>query len=200
MKTSTRNLVRGHLGDLINAINGLHDETDEMLQWGNRLALALRNGGKLFIAGNGGSAAHAQHLAAELVGRMHREREPLSAFALCADSSTMTALANDYGYEEVFARQVRAHAGPGDVVLLISTSGASPNVIAAAEAALEKGAEAWGLTGKLPNRLAPLCKHVIAVPSDDSQVVQEVHQVLVHLVCECVDAALPAVRNPRSPA
>jgi len=195
MRTSTRNLVKGHLGDLMHAIDDLHDETDQVMEWGTRLAMVLTQGGKLFTAGNGGSAAHAQHLAAELVGRMRREREPLSAIALTADSSTLSALGNDYGYEEVFARQVRAHATPGDIVLLMSTSGTSPNVIAAAEVALERGAEPWGMTGRLPNPLAPLCKYVIAVPSADSQVVQEVHQVIVHLVCECVDASLPAIRG-----
>jgi D-sedoheptulose 7-phosphate isomerase len=195
MNTSTRNLVKGHLGDLMHAIDDLRDETDQVLQWGKRLALVLTQGGRLFTAGNGGSAAHAQHLAAELVGRMRHERGPLSAFALTADTSTLTALGNDYGYEEVFARQVRAHATPGDVVLLMSTSGASRNVIAAAETALERGAEPWSMTGRLPNALAPLCKYVIAVPSDDSQVVQEVHQVLVHLICECVDATLPTIRG-----
>lgn len=119
----------------------------------------------------------------------------LPAFALTADSSTMTALGNDYGYQEVFARQLRAHATQDDIVLLLSTSGNSPNAIAAAQAARENGAEAWALTGKLPNPLAAACKEVIAVASDDSQVVQEVHQVLIHLLCECVDELLPAMRG-----
>lgn len=195
MRTSTRNLVKGHLGDLAHALRDLHHETEQVLEWGTRLTLTLAQGGKLFTAGNGGSAAHAQHLAAELVGRMRCEREPLSAFALTADSATMTALGNDYGYEEVFARQVRAHASPGDIVLLMSTSGSSPNVLAAARAAIECGAEPWAMTGQLPNPLAPMCKYVIAVPSGDGQVIQEIHQVLVHLICECVDATLPSIRE-----
>lgn len=195
MKTSTRNLVKGHLGDLMHAVEDLRDETEEVFQWGTRLALVLAQGGRLFTAGNGGSAAHAQHLVAELVGRMRDDREPLPAFALSADSATITAVGNDYGYEHVFARQVRAYAGPGDIVLLMSTSGASANVIAAAEAALDRGAEPWAMTGRLPNGLAPLCKHVLAVRSEDGQVVQEIHQVLVHLICECVDATLPDIRD-----
>ena len=195
MKTSTRNLVKGHLGDLMHAVEDLQDETEQVIEWGTRLALVLSQGGRLYTAGNGGSAAHAQHLAAELVGRMRGEREPLSAFALTADGSTVTALGNDYGYEEVFARQVRAHAGPGDIVLLMSTSGASPNLLAAAEVALDRGAEPWAMTGMLPNPLAPLCKYAIAVPSDDPQVVQEIHQVLVHLICECLDTTLASVRS-----
>jgi D-sedoheptulose 7-phosphate isomerase len=195
MTVLIRNMVKGHLGDLKLAVDDLHAVTDQVLEWGTRLALALKAGGRLFAAGNGGSAAHAQHLAAELVGRLRDEREPLSAFALTTDSSTVTALGNDYGYEEVFARQVRAHAVPGDILVLMSTSGASPNLLAAAEAAGERGAEAWAMTGMLPNPLAPLCKSVIAVRSNDSQVVQEIHQVLIHLICQCVDATLPALRS-----
>lgn len=192
MSTSTRNLVKAHLGDLLHAVKDLHDATGQVLEWGERLAHVLTRGGRLYTAGNGGSAAHAQHLVAELVGRLHAERQPLSAFALTADSSTMTALGNDYGYEEVFARQVRAHAVPGDIVLLASTSGASPNLLTAAEAAVQRGAEPWAMTGMLPNALAPLCKYVIAVPSADAQVVQEIHQVLIHLICSCLDASLAA--------
>jgi len=195
MSTSTRNLVKAHIGDLLHAVRDLQDATERVMEWGERLARVLTRGGRLFTAGNGGSAAHAQHFVAELVGRMRDEREPLSAFALTADSSTMTALGNDYGYEEVFARQVRAHAAPGDIVLLVSTSGASPNLLAAAEAALVRGAEPWAMTGMLPNALAPLCKYVIAVPSTDGQVIQEIHQVLVHLICSCLDASLAAIRS-----
>jgi D-sedoheptulose 7-phosphate isomerase len=188
-----RTAIQNHLDELNTALDHLNGHADEIMQWGFRLTWTLTHDGHLFTAGNGGSAAHAQHLAAELVGRMREEREPLSAFALTADSSTVTALSNDYGYRDVFARQVRAHAQPGDVVLMLSTSGASPNCMGAAEAALDKGAEPWALTGPMPNSLAPLCKRVIAVDSGDSQVVQEVHQVLVHLLCGCVDELLPTM-------
>ncbi len=149
-------------------------QADEIMQWGFRLAWALTHDGRLFTAS---SAAHAQHLAAELVGRMGDEPEPLPALALTT------------------AWQVREHAVPGDVVLMLSPSGASARCVSAAEAALDKGAEPWALTGPLPNPLAPLCKRVIAVDSDDSQVVQEMHQALVHLLCECVDELLPTMRT-----
>src|SRR6185295_7997227 len=119
----------------------------------------------------------------------------LSAIALHGETSTVTAVLNDYGAEEVFARQVRAHGRPGDILVALSTSGRSPNVLAAVDAAREAGMRTWAMSGPPPNPLADACDDYLACPSDDSQVVQELHLVAVHLLCEYVDRALPAVRS-----
>ncbi|OLE30394.1 MAG: phosphoheptose isomerase, partial [Actinobacteria bacterium 13_1_20CM_3_71_11] len=156
-------------------------------------AWVLGRGGRLLVAGNGGSAAEAQHLTAELVGKLREDRTPLSAIALHADTSSLTAIGNDFGYAGVYARQVRAHGRPGDVLLLMSTSGRSPNLLAAAEAATENGLHTWAFTGPAPNPLSRRCDRVLAVASAESQVVQELHLVATHLLCEYVDAHLPAV-------
>jgi phosphoheptose isomerase len=150
----------------------------------------------LLAAGNGGSAAEAQHLTAELVGRYRGEREPLSAIALHTDTSALTALGNDYGFDEVFARQVRAHGRPGDVLLTLSTSGRSPNLVAAAEAASALGLTVWALTGPGPNPLTAASTEAICLPGATPSV-QEAHLVAVHLLCEMVDRTLarrPAAR------
>jgi D-sedoheptulose 7-phosphate isomerase len=144
------------------------------------------------VCGNGGSAAEAQHLAAELVGKLRQDRAPLSAIALPADAAAVTAISNDYGYEEVFARQVRAHGRPGDVLIALSTSGRSPNVLAAAAAARAAGMRTWAMSGPAPNPLADACDEYLACPSEDSQIVQELHLVAVHVLCEYVDRSLPA--------
>ncbi|GGQ59648.1 D-sedoheptulose-7-phosphate isomerase [Couchioplanes azureus] len=164
-----------------------------LARWGAQLARHLGTGGRLLVAGNGGSAAEAQHLAAELVGRLRDERMPLSAIALTPDSSAVTAISNDYGYEEVFARQVRAHGRPGDVLMLMSTSGRSPNLVRAAHAARELGVRTWALVGAGPSPLAEACDEALCCPSEDSQVVQELHLISVHVMCEYLDRALPAV-------
>ncbi|GGL03741.1 phosphoheptose isomerase [Sphaerisporangium melleum] len=158
--------------------------------WGSTLAEVLGAGGRLLACGNGGSAAEAQHLTAELVGRFRADRRPYAAIALHADTSATTAIANDYGAEEVYARQVRAHGHPGDVLLCLSTSGASANVVAAAEAARECGLTTWALTGQAPNPLAAMCDEAVAVPSRDCATVQEVHLAVVHLLCDAFEAAL----------
>ncbi|GAA0805874.1 D-sedoheptulose-7-phosphate isomerase [Spirilliplanes yamanashiensis] len=182
-----------HLGNLSAALGPYRQAAGVLAGWGERLAWTLGRGGRLLTAGNGGSAAEAQHLAAELVGKLRDDRTPLSAVALCADSSAVTAISNDYGFDEMFARQVRGHGRPGDVLLLMSTSGRSPNLLAAARAARESGLHTWALTGPAPNPLAELCDEVLACPSPDSQVVQELHLVSVHVLCEHVDRCLPTV-------
>ncbi|MCO1599736.1 SIS domain-containing protein, partial [Micromonospora sp. RHAY321] len=138
----------------------------------------------LLVAGNGGSAAEAQHLTAELVGKLHHDRQPLSAIALHAETSTLTAIANDYGYTDVYARQVRAHGRPGDILLLLTTSGTSPNLLTAAHTAHDTGLTTWALTGPAPNPLADTCHDTLAIASPDTQVVQELHLVTSHLLCE----------------
>ncbi len=189
----TGRLIDEHLTALADALLPFREVAGELAAWGERLAEILGRGGRLLVAGNGGSAAEAQHLTAELVGKLRADRTPLSALALHAETSSGTAIANDYGFTEVFARQVRAHGRPGDVLLLISSSGRSPNLLAAAEAGVEVGLHTWALTGPLPNPLAARCAQTIAVPSPEPQVVQELHLVAAHLLCEHVDLHLPAV-------
>ncbi|CAA9511641.1 MAG: Glycosyl transferase, group 1 [uncultured Solirubrobacteraceae bacterium] len=166
--------------------------------WGARLARRLDAGGRLLAVGNGGSAAQAQHLTAELVGRFETERRALSAICLHGDTSALTAIANDYGIEEAFARQVHAHARPGDVLLGFSTSGRSANVLAAARAARECGMTVWGLTGPAPNPLADLCDDVVVVDAERTCTIQELHLVAIHVLCSAVDAALEAGVAPRA--
>ncbi|QRP49720.1 SIS domain-containing protein [Amycolatopsis sp. FDAARGOS 1241] len=158
--------------------------------WGNHLAAVFDAGGRLLACGNGGSAAEAQHLTGELVGRFRGERRPLSAIPLHADTSAATAIGNDYGEHEVFARQVRAHGRPGDVLVCLSTSGSSQNVVAAAKAAHELGVTTWALTGPAPNPLAALCDDAITVPAPSVATVQELHLALVHALCAALDDAL----------
>ena len=150
------------------------------------LAGRLRQGNKILSCGNGGSAADAQHLAAEFVNRFELERPPLPAVALTTDSSVLTAIGNDYGFDQVFAKQVQALAGPGDVVVGISTSGNSPNVLAALRAARDKGCVTVGLAGR-NGAIVPLCDFALLVPHDRTALVQEVHIAIGHLLCKLTD-------------
>ncbi len=157
------------------------------------LATTLGNGGKILACGNGGSAADAQHFAAELVGRFERERPELAAVALSTDSSILTAVGNDYGFEQVFARQVRALGQPGDVLLAISTSGSSPNVIEAVRAAQERDMLIVALTGKGGGKLGALLSDVdvhLCVPHERTARIQEVHLLMLHCLCDGVDWTL----------
>ena len=151
---------------------------------------ALKAGGKLLLFGNGGSAADAQHIAAELIGRFARERQALPAIALTTDTSAITALANDYSFERTFARQVEALCDRRDVVLAISTSGQSPNVIAGVEAASQRGASTIGLTGAPGGRLRDTCDQCICVPSQETARIQEGHTLVAHILCEIVEREL----------
>src|SRR5215216_6989452 len=154
------------------------------------IAEALAAGHLVMVCGNGGSAAESQHLAGELVGRFRRDREPWPVLALTADSAVLTAVANDYGYETVFARQVAAFGHHGDVLVGISTSGESPNVVNAACQARELGMTVIALTGREPTRLGLVSDVAIAVPATETALVQEVHTVLVHLISEIVESRL----------
>jgi D-sedoheptulose 7-phosphate isomerase len=154
------------------------------------MVAVLRGGGKVVWLGNGGSAAQAQHGAAELVGRFERERAALAALSLTVDTSILTAVGNDYGYAEVFARQVRALVRRGDLVVALSTSGRSPNVLQGLAAAREVGAITAGLTGATPGPMAPLCDHLVAVDAARVPHVQEAHMVVVHLLCGLVEGAM----------
>jgi D-sedoheptulose 7-phosphate isomerase len=176
-----------HLAALVAALDDLAPRATELNQWAQRVARVLLEGGHLYAAGNGGSAAHAQHLTSELVGRYQRERPPLSAIALTADTSTVTALTNDYSFDDVFARQLRAHGRPGDVFVAFSTSGRSPNVVAAVQTARDIGMHTYAFTGRAPNPLHTISDDAIAVPATTTATVQEVHQVAIHILCELVD-------------
>ncbi|HEX7255817.1 MAG TPA: SIS domain-containing protein [Gaiellaceae bacterium] len=177
-----------HLAALTGPLAELDADVDRLGAWGRHLARVLITGGRLLAAGNGGSAAQAQHLTSELVGRYQRERPALSALALHAESSSFTAIANDYGPDEAFARQVRAHGRPGDVLLVLSTSGHSPNVVAALEAAHDGGLSAWALTGRAPNAACDAADDAVCVDAPLAATVQEIHQVAIHLLCAAVDA------------
>jgi D-sedoheptulose 7-phosphate isomerase len=186
--------LTAHLAALHEPIKALENDLVRLEEWGSELARVLTNGGRLLAAGNGGSAAEAQHLTGELVGRYAEERQPLSAIALHADTSSLTAISNDYGPADAFARQVRAHGRAGDVLLALSTSGRSPNLLAAAETALGCGLTVWALTGPAPNPLAELADDAVTVSARRTATVQEIHLVLVHLLCTTVDAAVVSER------
>ena len=161
--------------------------TRAMLAMAAAIAGAMRAGGKLLIAGNGGSAGDAQHIAGEFIARMMYDRAPLPAVALTTDSSVLTAAANDYGYEMVFERQVRGLGRPGDVFLGISTSGASPNVLRALEAARAGGLVTLGFTGQRPGPMGELCDLLLAAPHTGAALVQQVHITAAHVVCALVE-------------
>jgi type III pantothenate kinase len=187
-----------HLNALADALTALRREAPRVERWGLDLATRLRDGARLLAVGNGGSAAEAEHFTGELVGRFLAERQPLSAICLHADGAALTAIANDYGAEEAFARQVRAHGRAGDVLVALSTSGQSPNILAAVDAAHGTGLTVWGLTGPSPNPLAGACHDAICIPAKATATIQEAHLVVVHLVCAAVDRALGSGRRTRA--
>ncbi len=178
--------VRLHLDNVVPALESLRAQSGRLAAWGVELAHRLLRGQRLLAAGNGGSAAEAQHLTAELVGRFDGERVPFSAISLHAETSALTALANDYGYEQVFARQVRAHGRSGDVLLLLSTSGQSPNLLRAVEAAARLNITTWALTGPGPNPLADACDEAVMIDALNANA-QEGHLIALHAVCRAFD-------------
>jgi len=155
-----------------------------------RIAQTLRDGGKILLAGNGGSAADAQHIAAEMVGRFAADRAPLAAVALTTDTSALTAIGNDYGFEHIFSRQLRALGRKGDVFIAISTSGRSPNIVAALRAAREHGIVTVGMTGAKGTPLASLCDLLLVVPSEETAQIQQVHITAAHAICSLVEREL----------
>lgn len=164
-----------------------HDHADRIVQVAALLAKAFKNGNKVLLFGNGGSATDAAHIAAEFVGRYKRERAPLPAIALATDIAAITCIANDYGYEELFARQVRAHGRQGDVAIGISTSGNSPNVLKGVEAARDCGLTTIAWTGANGGKLAGLVEYPFIVPSTVTSRIQESHITLGHVLCELVE-------------
>lgn len=191
--------VRIHLENVVPALESLRSQSGRLAAWGVEMAQRLLRGQRLLAAGNGGSAAEAQHLTAELVGRFDGERVPFSAISLHAESSAVTAIANDYGYDDVFARQVRAHGRSGDVLMLLSTSGKSPNLLRAAEAARRLNITTWALTGAGPNPLADACDEAVMIDALNANA-QEGHLIALHAVCRAFDLEVarrsPAVGSP----
>jgi phosphoheptose isomerase len=186
-----------HLAALGRAIRALDTERGKIDSWGEWLGERLLEGGRLLAVGNGGSAAEAQHLTAELVGRFEIERRPLSAIPLNADSSSLTAIGNDYGGAVAFARQVEAHGRPGDVLVAFSTSGRSENVLRAVEAANRLGMMTWALTGPAPNPLAEACDEAVSCPGPAASTVQEMHLIAMHLLCGAVDRCVQRLEGER---
>lgn len=182
-------LVLEHLRALTPALDSLSRNAGTLAEWGLELATRLMGGQRLLAAGNGGSAAEAQHLTAELVGRFDGEREPFSAISLHAESSAVTAIANDYGFEQLFARQVRAHGREGDILMLFSTSGRSPNLLRAAETARAAGITTWALTGAGPNPLTECVDSSVAIDAVSASA-QEGHLIALHALCRAFDAAV----------
>ncbi len=179
-----------HFDALASSAARLRSSVVQLQAWADQLAEMYDGGGRLLACGNGGSAAEAQHLTGELVGRFRDDRHPLSAIALHADTSAGTAILNDYGADELFARQVRAHGRPGDVLVAFSTSGTSGNVVAAAKAAHEIGVTVWALTGPAPNPLAAMADAALSVDAPSVATVQEIHLSLVHALCLALDQRL----------
>jgi D-sedoheptulose 7-phosphate isomerase len=154
------------------------------------IASALRGGGKLLVAGNGGSAADAQHISAEIVGRYKKDRPAYAAIALTTDTSALTAISNDYGFEQVFSRQVEGLGRRGDVLLALTTSGGSPNILAALKTARKQGLITVGFTGSKGTALAASCDHLLIAPSDDTAVIQQIHMAFAHGICEVIEQTL----------
>jgi D-sedoheptulose 7-phosphate isomerase len=175
-----------HLG-VAAALRSLAPEVDRVVAL---IARAMASGGTLLVCGNGGSAADAQHIAAELTGRFFRDRRALPALALHGNTSSLTAIGNDYGYDEVFAREVQAHGRAGDALLAISTSGNSRNVVRAIEAARDKGMAVVGLTGDHGGKMRDLCDVCLCVPSASTPRVQECHILIGHTICELLEQIL----------
>ncbi|MGB8609137.1 D-sedoheptulose 7-phosphate isomerase [Bradyrhizobium sp.] len=154
------------------------------------IVTALRSGNKLLIIGNGGSAADAQHIAAEIVGRYKQDRPGWAAIGLTTDTSALTSIANDYGFEQVFARQIEGLGLRGDVLLALSTSGRSPNILAALRSARKRGLVTIGFTGSKGQALGTLCDHLLVAPSDDTPVIQQIHLTIAHGICDEIEQTM----------
>ncbi|MDQ3935918.1 MAG: D-sedoheptulose 7-phosphate isomerase [Actinomycetota bacterium] len=185
-------LVRARIRESVEAKQRLAEDVHVrfVLDCAELLAESLRDGGKVILCGNGGSSADATHLAAELLGRFKYDRDPLPAFSLTDNTASITAIANDVGYERAFSRQVRGLGSEGDVLIALSTSGTSPNVIDAVEVARSMGMRTVGMTGAGGGRLPELCDVCLRVPSDDTARIQEGYMLAAHTVCELVERTL----------
>jgi len=190
MSNDNSNQLRTRISEAQSTFAALNDSFIEVVEDAAACAIeSLKNGGAIYFIGNGGSAADAQHWAAELVGRYLCERQPLNAHALTTNSSTYTALVNDYPPEEVFERQILAHVRANDIVFAISTSGNSENILRAVSAAAKVGAQVVGVTGKDGGKLAAQCDICFVAPSNDTPRIQEAHLFFGHNLCEIIEQA-----------
>ncbi len=189
MKDYIRNQIQ-ETHRLMEAMLGDQAFQDKIAAAGQACIDCMRNGNKVMLAGNGGSAADAQHIAGEFVSRFAFDRPGLPSIALTTDTSILTAIGNDYGYERLFARQIQAHSKEGDVFIAYSTSGNSPNIVAALKEAKELGVICIGLTGNRGGKMVELCDHVFEVPSDDTPKIQEGHALIGHILCGLVENEL----------
>jgi D-sedoheptulose 7-phosphate isomerase len=188
---NTRDLFMKRIDVSIAAITSLRGMVDQIAAAAHVIVTKLRDGGTIYTCGNGGSAAQALHLAEELIGRYRSNRAPLRAVCLNADPTALTCIANDFGFENVFARQCEALLSERDVLIVFSTSGNSANIINALQTARESKATTIGLLGHDGGQCRPLCDHALVVSSQDSAFIQESHQVMMHLLCEAIEAAHP---------
>ena len=198
-KPDAADLVRRHLTASREIVaTTLADEATiaAMAAISRRMEETLRAGGKILLAGNGGSAADAQHISGELLSRLMFDRSPLPSIALTADQAVLTAIGNDYGFEQTFARQVRGLGRKGDVFIAISTSGSSPNILKAVEAANELGLHTVAFTGNRNTPLAGMCEFALQVPSPVTPLIQQVYMAAAHAICEYVEAALFGADRP----
>jgi D-sedoheptulose 7-phosphate isomerase len=200
MSQDTNDLIASHLAESLAAFTRASKDA-AMLTVARRIAAAiaaaLRAGNKLLLVGNGGSAADAQHIAAEIVGRYKQERPAYAAIALTTDTSALTAISNDYGYDQVFARQVEGLGRPGDVLLAISTSGRSPNILNALAEARAHGLTTIGFTGAKGHAMAEFCDLLLIAPSEDTPVIQQIHLATAHGICaEVEQAMIDAAKQP----
>jgi D-sedoheptulose 7-phosphate isomerase len=193
MDASETAYARSHLAASLAALQTASADADFLAALGrvaDEMAKALRAGRKILLCGNGGSAADAQHIAGELLSRFETDRAPLPAVALTTDTSVLTAIGNDYGYEQVFERQVRGLGAKGDVLIAISTSGRSPNILRALDAARERGVVTIGFTGGKGGDMAERCDVLLRAPSDKTPVIQQIHITAAHIVCGIVERRL----------
>jgi len=193
-----RTLVAQQIRESSSLCAGLAGQADVIVEITERMTKAFRQGRKVLLFGNGGSAADAEHIACELAGKFTLLREPLPAVSLTTNTSSLTAIGNDYGYEEVFARQVRGLVVKGDVVIGLSTSGESTNVIRAIEEANRHGAITVALTGA-SGKLKEIAQHVLSIPSTDTPRIQEAHMVAGHIICGLVEQSLFSAARTAEP-
>jgi D-sedoheptulose 7-phosphate isomerase len=193
LSQDSKDPIETHLGQSLAALERANSD-EALLATARAIAAviiaALLSGNKLLIIGNGGSAADAQHIAAEIIGRYKQDRAAYAAVALTTDTSALTAIANDYGFEQVFARQVEGLGQRGDVLLALSTSGKSPNILAALRIARKRGLVTIGFTGTKGETLRALCDHLLVAPSDDTPIVQQIYLTVAHAICDEIEQTM----------
>ena len=182
-----KDIIQNEFNSHIKVVNLLHNLTDKVASSAQLCINCLRNGGKILIFGNGGSAADAQHIAAELVGRYKTDRKGLSAIALTTDTSALTSIGNDFGYKHIFERQIEALANKGDVAIGISTSGKSENITRALKLASKLNCSTIGLSGQGGGEMNKICNVNLVAPSDDTPRIQEIHIIIGHTICHLID-------------